>query len=193
MPKPLLIFDFFGVVVEEVAHKWLYDHVENDVAKHIIATLFVREDLGEITARQCFKELEKITGVKAKQIEQEWLNLGQLRQDTYDFIIKNKDKYHIVLLSNASASFNNKFFVDEKINRLFKKKFISSELRMVKPDPQIFQYVLEHSNVNYSYAVMIDDNLVNIKAAQKIGLYGVHFTNMFEVSKQLEIIAKQEH
>ncbi|MDY0100824.1 MAG: HAD-IA family hydrolase, partial [Bacilli bacterium] len=104
-----------------------------------------------------------------------------------------KDKYHIVLLSNASASFINKFFVDEKINRLFKKKFISSELRMVKPDPQIFQYVLEHSNVNYSYAVMIDDNLVNIKAAQKIGLYGVHFTNMFEVSKQLEIIAKQEH
>ena len=60
MRKPLLIFDFFGVVVEEVAHKWLYDRVDSALAKEIIATIFVAVDVGEITPAQCFASLEKI-------------------------------------------------------------------------------------------------------------------------------------
>ena len=192
MKKPLLIFDFFGVIVEEVAHKWLYDHVDEKRAKEIIATIFVSVDVGEITPDECFAALEKITGVAAAQIEQDWLEIGKLRQATYDFITTNKDKYHIVLLSNAGTSFINKFFVRDNLDHLFAKKYISSELKMAKPDPQIFKYVLDNCGLLYSYAVMLDDGVKNIKAAQDVGIYGVLFTNMDKASEELALINAQE-
>lgn len=192
MQKPLLIFDFFGVVVEEVAHKWLYDRITPTRAQEIIKTIFVAVDTGEITPAQCFDFLEQETGVKASQIEADWLEIGKLRIDTYNFIKENHDKYHIVLLSNAGTSFINKFFIRDKLDHLFIKKFISSELKMAKPDQQIFKYVLAHADVSFSYAVMIDDGKANIEAAKQVGLHGILFTNMEKAIAELEQIKLSE-
>ncbi|MFA5660049.1 MAG: HAD-IA family hydrolase [Bacilli bacterium] len=188
MKKPLLIFDFFGVVVAEVAHLWLKGHMDEKTAKEVIATLFVAVDEGRMTAEDCFKKLEAMTGVPYQEVEQGWLDYGVLNQDTYTFLKMNQDRYHIVLLSNASRTFLNHFFKMYDIDSLFLKKFVSSDLKMAKPNPAIFRYVLDNTPVSFDIAFMIDDNLANIKAAQALEIHGILFTSMAEVETQINAI-----
>lgn len=191
MKKPLLIFDFFGVVVAEVAHLWLKEHMDETSAKEIIASLFVAVDEGRITAEDCFKALEAKTGIPYQDVEQSWLDYGVLNQDTVDFLTKNQEKYHIVLLSNASRTFLDHFFRMYAIDHLFLKKFVSSDLKMAKPNPAIFRYVLEHTPASFDIAFMIDDNLANVKAAETVGIHGILFTNMADVEQNINTILKK--
>lgn len=191
MKKPLLIFDFFGVVIAEVAHLWLKEHMDETSAKEIIASLFVAVDEGRITAEDCFKALEAKTGIPYQDVEQDWLDYGVLNQDTVDFLIKNQEKYHIVLLSNASRTFLDHFFRMYAIDHLFLKKFVSSDLKMAKPNPAIFRYVLEHTPASFDIAFMIDDNLANVKAAETVGIHGILFTNMADVEQNINTILKK--
>ncbi len=191
--KPLLIFDFFGVIVEEVAHVWLRERVSSSVADHIISTLFVAVDEGRVTPEECFVALEELTKVPAETIRDDWYAIGKLRADTHKFLIENQDKYHIVLLSNAGTSFIMPFFTRDNTGHLFLKKFISSELKMAKPNPEIFQYVLNNSGVDYSFAVMIDDGIKNIAAAKALGIEGIVFENMDKTALELAKLVQKHY
>ncbi|MEA9392389.1 glucose-1-phosphatase [Acerihabitans sp. TG2] len=57
------------------------------------------------------------------------------------------------------------------------KMYLSQEIRMRKPDPAIYRYVLEQEGVDVADALFFDDNAQNIAAAQSIGLPAVHVTD----------------
>lgn len=191
MNKPLLVFDFFGVIVEEVAHLWLARHMEKEEAQEIIKTLFVAVDEGRITPEECFKALEDKSGIKAREIEREWYEIGELREDTYQFIKNNQDKYHFVILSNAGISFITRILEKYDLKPLFSKIYVSATLRLAKPNPEIFLHVLNTVNVPYSLAIMLDDNPTNTKAAESVGMGGVVFKTMAEAEVEITNIIKR--
>ena len=68
------------------------------------------------------------------------------------------------------------------------KKYISSELKMAKPDAKIFQYVLDDNAGSFDIAVMIDDSEKNIINAKKVGMEGIVYTSMDQTESELERI-----
>ena len=46
---------------------------------------------------------------------------------------------------------------------------------LVKPDPAIYQLLIDRHSIKPSCAVFIDDRLENVEAAKKIGLHAIHF------------------
>ena len=46
---------------------------------------------------------------------------------------------------------------------------------LVKPDPAIYQLLLQRYAITATRAVFIDDKLENVEAAQALGLHGIHF------------------
>ncbi|MFZ4538581.1 HAD family hydrolase [Propionivibrio sp.] len=46
---------------------------------------------------------------------------------------------------------------------------------LVKPDPAIYQRLLQRYAITPSRAVFIDDKLENVEAARHLGLHGIHF------------------
>jgi len=51
----------------------------------------------------------------------------------------------------------------------------SCELHIAKPDPAIFIWTCAHLGVRPEEALFLDDRLVNIEAAEHLGLHAIHF------------------
>jgi len=61
----------------------------------------------------------------------------------------------------------------------------SFQLRMAKPDPAIYLHVLNELGVRPEEALFIDDKLVNIHAAQALGMPAIQFTNVAKLRDDL--------
>lgn len=183
--KPLLIFDFFGVVVGEVAHCWLRKHLSEAHAQQVINTVLVMADQGKLTEEQMFSTLEQESHIPAAQIKADWDELGALNEGTVNFIKTHQHDFHFALLSNAIHSYIERFLARDHSDQLFEAIFISSDIKLAKPDPKIFQYVLDHFPKTYSQAYMIDDSKVNLEGAKQVGIYPIHFTSIHDVEKAL--------
>lgn len=59
--------------------------------------------------------------------------------------------------------------------KLFDGVVISGEEKLLKPEPEIFQLVLERFNLNANDVYFIDDSLANIEVAQSLGIRAQHF------------------
>ena len=69
---------------------------------------------------------------------------------------------------------------------LFTDTVVSGEVRMSKPDPEIFRYSLERFKVTADQTVFIDDNPDNVSAAEALGINGIHFTDAAALRADLE-------
>ena len=59
----------------------------------------------------------------------------------------------------------------------FQGILVSGDVRLIKPDPRIFQLFFETHGVDPVHAVYIDDLKHNVDAATAQGMHGIHFTD----------------
>ena len=68
----------------------------------------------------------------------------------------------------------------------FKGIVVSADIKLIKPDPKIYNYTLNKFNLIPKETVFIDDMLENITAAKNIGIYGIHFTDLAVCKNELQ-------
>ncbi len=68
----------------------------------------------------------------------------------------------------------------------FRGIVISGHVKMIKPEPEIFQYLLDSYDLEPASTVFVDDSTRNIAAARALGIQGILFTTAEECRKQLE-------
>ena len=93
--------------------------------------------------------------------------------------------YPLYGLSNWSAE---RFpFAREKYNffELFDDMVISADVRSVKPEPEIYNLMLEKIGRPASECLFIDDSLANIEQAKKMGFVTIHFTSPEQLEDEL--------
>jgi HAD superfamily hydrolase (TIGR01509 family) len=54
---------------------------------------------------------------------------------------------------------------------------ISAEEMMAKPDPEIYELALERLNAAPEECLFVDDQLLNVTAAEALGMQAVQFTD----------------
>ena len=69
---------------------------------------------------------------------------------------------------------------------LFEGILVSGEEKLIKPDPRIYELILERYDIDRSRAVFIDDNKQNIEASNKLGLEGWQFTSPEKLRGQFQ-------
>jgi 2-haloacid dehalogenase len=62
---------------------------------------------------------------------------------------------------------------------------VSGEEGTIKPDPKLYQTLLERYDIDPSRAVFIDDNKTNVEAAEALGIHGIHFHNAAQLRGEL--------
>jgi len=67
----------------------------------------------------------------------------------------------------------------------FQGILISGDVRLVKPDPRIFQLFFATHAVDPVQAVYIDDLKHNVEAAAAQGMHGIHFTDPSALRSEL--------
>ncbi len=66
---------------------------------------------------------------------------------------------------------------------LFDEIIVSSEIRLTKEDPAIYEFVLRKLGVTTGEVVMTDDNPANIRRAEAAGIKGFVFKNASQLEK----------
>ena len=115
-----------------------------------------------------------------------------------DFLkaLKLTSKYNLILLSNT-----NELHIDyikahvpfyEEFKNCFDAFYLSHEINLIKPNRDIFEYVLKKHQVNAEECLFIDDNLDNITSAKALNIKTWHIDfknedviNLFEIKQHL--------
>lgn len=67
----------------------------------------------------------------------------------------------------------------------FEGILVSGEEKLIKPDPRIFELLLQRFDIPPQNAVFIDDRKDNVVAAEKFGIEGIHFSCAEQLRRDL--------
>ena len=67
----------------------------------------------------------------------------------------------------------------------FDFRTFSAEVRLIKPDPAIFEHTLHGLGVAATEALFVDDREANIKAARALGICGIQFRSIAQLKDEL--------
>jgi putative hydrolase of the HAD superfamily len=82
----------------------------------------------------------------------------------------------LALLSNAGPEFGG-YFRNGPLGDLFDACYVSGELGLLKPHPEIYQHVLRDLGIAPAEAVFVDNRASNVAGAQALGIAGHVFTD----------------
>ncbi|MCD6577302.1 MAG: HAD family phosphatase [Anaerolineaceae bacterium] len=146
-----------------------------------------RIDLGKITQDQYNDYLLDRLQIprEKKYLIKEVFDGFYIDEDLLKKISEMREKYKIGLLSNYSNNLRGKIENEWGISNVFDEIVISCEVGMIKPDPAIFNLMLDRLEVKADETVFIDDRIRNIDGAKKMGFHTIFFTSKEQALKEL--------
>jgi len=94
----------------------------------------------------------------------------------------------VALLSNAGFDFSDPFR-HSPMAAYFEAMFVSAELGLIKPDPEIYRVTARELGIALEQMVFIDNKKINVDAAVALGVTGHVFTTVAELRTFLESLA----
>jgi len=188
-----IIFDFGGVILDIDPQLTVDEFIKlgfKDVDK-LNTKIFKDELLGKfergILTPEVFRDKLRLflnIDVTDQQIDDAWnALLYDIPGIRIDIIEKVKNNYQIFLLSNSNEIHYDLFVRDLQLrfgyaefDKLFDKAYFSFDLHLLKPNPEIFEFIVNQHGLDPDTTLFIDDNIRNIEAAQKLGLKTYHLT-----------------
>jgi HAD superfamily hydrolase (TIGR01509 family) len=82
---------------------------------------------------------------------------------------------HLYLLSNMPVSTFEFLVKRHAFFRHFRELVISGAVLLIKPDPAIYQHLVEKTGIVPDESLFIDDLLKNVAAARESGLHAIQF------------------
>ena len=86
----LVLFDFFGVICCEISPYWLKARFPAEKAMQIKNSIVGSADNGEISEREMFERISKVTDVPADTILREWMECAIIDKGVLDIITELK-------------------------------------------------------------------------------------------------------
>lgn len=183
------IFDFGNVLAEFYPHKLTAPFVSDEETLEAVSRVVFdrvywdKLDLGDISDDEvkegiCERLPDSWRDV-ACMVYDNWVNtmtpVKGMQQLVCDIKKSGKGLY---LLSNISVKFAESYTNVKWIKELlscFDGLVLSGEIGMVKPNKEIFEYLLNKFNLKADECLFIDDNASNVNAAMTMGIGAYQF------------------
>jgi len=112
---------------------------------------------------------------------------ARLYPGALELITRIPSRYRRAVLSNTNALHWPRVVGELGLGEgLFEQCFTSHLMGKIKPDAQAFEHAIEALACEPSRIVFLDDNLVNVDAAQSLGLRAVQVRGLAETRRALE-------
>ncbi len=155
--------------------------------------IFDRLEVGVLNPDKFFKELRIISGVNLSDeiIIRCWNALIiDYTTERLEILQNCKKRYRTFILSNTNIIhylhyaniLKNKYNING-LESLVEKAYFSHEVKMKKPDAEIFLHVLSDSNIKAEETLFIDDSKIHVDSAKRLG-----FKTIWLNDKKLEDI-----
>jgi putative hydrolase of the HAD superfamily len=182
-----IIFDYGNVIfmidflkIQNSFTELGISNVETFFARAGQNQLFSEFETGKINSQQFRSGIRTLTNnpdLSDKTIDAIWnsLLIGIPRKN-HSILLETKQKYRTFLLSNINEihleyihQYLKREYQMESNDRLFEKVYYSHLIGRRKPDRDIFEYVIDDSNLNPAETLFIDDSPQHLKTAQEMG------------------------
>jgi putative hydrolase of the HAD superfamily len=122
----------------------------------------------------------------------EWEKILTVKKDSLKILKSLAAKnYNLYILSN----FHKKAFdyVSNKYDffNYFDGRVISAAVKMIKPEAEIYDYLLKKFDLEAEETVFIDDSRKNIEAASAKGIRVIHFKDASSLAEELKLYLKE--
>ncbi len=181
-----LIFDFGGVLInldlpqciQNIKDLGIPD-VEQYLSNFGQKEFFLDYEKGNIDTPTFRNEIRKLAEkpIEDSQIDAAWCSfLCDIPLEKLELLTKLREKYNLYLLSNTNplhieVSAAGEFAkVGKTIHDFFDKCYLSFEMKMVKPDIEIFKTMLSDSQLVPDECLFLDDGQKNIEIASSLGI-----------------------
>ena len=187
-----IIFDWAGVIASDGYWIWLGKNIKDIEEKR---SYF--QDISEKvdSARISHNEFEEILTSISDKLEQDvWQEVKLeiiINKELLEVIKTLKNRYKIGLLSNFTFPWLNELLSENNLYRLFDACIISSEHKVIKPQKEAFEKVLNALNVSANESVFIDDRQINVDAANKLTLNGLLFKDNARLLNDLRLLGAE--
>jgi putative hydrolase of the HAD superfamily len=181
-----IIFDLGGVLLDidyqktiDAFEKLGVEHFEAMFSQFKADALFEKLETGHISEADFYAAIKERTALPLtnEQIDNAWNALIlNFRTKSLEVLEKLAPDYSLYLLSNTNSihlRYFKKLFTRETgkplLDVYFTKAWYSNEVGLRKPGAEIFEFVLQEENLKAGETLFIDDTIINIEAAQRLG------------------------
>ncbi|MCX2742272.1 HAD family phosphatase [Mangrovivirga sp. M17] len=186
-----IIFDLGGVIINldtDLTYSKLVSYCNGDVdaAKSRIfdSKITERYELGELTDEQFRDEMREILNhnLSDEDLDYAWnAMLLDIPHQRISLLEKLKDDYSLYLMSNTSPihiyGVNDVLKQTSGVNDIssfFDKTYYSFTMKKRKPNPEVFQQILEENELEPAETLYFDDLKQNIISAKQLGINAIH-------------------
>lgn len=198
-----IIFDFGNVFVNldiEAAHKYALETFQIESLSEEMLGFNSFYEQGLISTDE-FLEFysENFPKLSKEALIDIWnFMLKDFPESRLDFLkaIQHSSKYKLILLSNTNALHIN-YIKDhvsfyEEFKNCFDAFYLSHEINLVKPNQDIFEFILNKNKLKAEECLFIDDNQDNINTANTLKIKTWHINpetedviNLYDIKKDL--------
>ena len=178
------VFDLGGVLSVPMVSKKLYEQIKWKVSYEEFLDKFnnseesIKVHKGEISTKEFFEYLKRYMddNITLEEFKNIYVNNNKFFNDTIEIIKKLKNLgYKVYLLSNLKEIDYEKFIKHFDVS-IFDELFLSFKLGMLKPNDDIYQYVINKLNTKPENIYFFDDNKENVDGAIKNGINAYQVT-----------------
>lgn len=191
-----IIFDFGGVVMDWNPRYFFKDHFNDDEKmEHFLENIATDEWNAEQDRGRTLAEGTEIQVAKHPEWEKEirayydnWTTMLKSEIPHNVAVLRKLEhcEYHLFGLTNWSAETFPYALENYDFFRIFNGKIVvSGTEKLIKPDPTIWNVLLDRFQIKAEESVFIDDNFNNIKVAESLGFICVHVKEDTDLEKEL--------
>lgn len=184
-----IIFDMGNVLLDFNPEVPLEKFCQSEEEKDWVRKELFQGPEWEMGDRGDIKDAERYDLVKQRVPEKYWRALKECSfhwdicmkpvEGALEFVKTVKELgYGIYVLSNASDLFY-QYFTNFTPLDYFDGIVVSADLKMLKPDARIYQYILNKYSLQANECLFIDDRLENVEGAKSVGLQAEQFVNNY--------------
>lgn len=176
-----IILDMYGVIIEESKGNFIpytYNHFEESEYERItrqfrVEKLFGKAGNGEINSDTFLSLLGfEDTGYHMRDYIENHLTLDD---GFIPFAEKFAGQYEFVLLSNDVSEWSAYITEFHGLDKYFRYKIVSGDVKCRKPDRKIYEIALERIGKKPEECLFIDNTGKNLLVAQELGIVPVMF------------------
>jgi putative hydrolase of the HAD superfamily len=195
IPIDAVVFDYGEVIAGSDAEDWASMVAISNVADHSFFDSYWRYRLDYDrgwTPQEYWSKVAHDAGTEFSEEQlrellqadaKHWMHI---RQPVVDWILRLKQAgKKLGLISNMPSGFAPFFRRELSWLEQFECLILSCDLRVVKPDPEIYLAALRKLNVAPERALFLDDKDYNIAGAHAVGMQGIVFDSLEGIQPRL--------